>query len=91
MQKNICLIFLIKFLLGDFFMINSPEILADNVLQKLEQVLNERKFLRKELSRKSSGSMELDKAFVMIFRNNILDIASASMNAVKLEHMLMMR
>lgn len=71
--------------------LNNAEFLADNISQKLLQLIHDYKSLRKELSVKSSGGLELDKAFVMAFRKNILDNTSSTLKATKLEHMLMTR
>lgn len=71
--------------------LNNAEFLADNISQKLLQLIHDYKSLRKELSLKSSGGLELDKAFVVLFQNNILDNASFAAKNTKLEHMLMTR
>lgn len=64
---------------------------ADTIMNRVEQLLNERNIIRRELARKSDGTLEHDRAFVRAFQNNAIDNAAASEKIARLEHMLMMR
>ena len=48
--------------------LNDAEYFADTIMSRVEQMLNEREILRRELSRKSDGTLEQDKAFVSHIR-----------------------
>ena len=71
--------------------LKGAEYLADTISHKLDQLLSERIFLRKELARKSDGSLEQEKAFVQSYRNAIIDNCCAAERASRLEHMLRVR
>ena len=71
--------------------LNDAEYFADTIMNRVEQLLNERNVLRRELSRKSDGTLEHDKAFVRAFQNSVADNASASEKIARLEHMLLTR
>ena len=64
--------------------------LADALSEKFNLLLAEREALRSELARKSSGSIEHDKAFVMAYQNSIADCYSAAVYASRLEHLLLL-
>lgn len=70
---------------------NDTEFFADTILKRVEQLVNERDILRRELSRTSTGTLEHDKAFVRAFQNSIADNEAASEKIARLEHMLMIR
>ena len=71
--------------------LNSAEVLADNIFHRIDDLLNERSTLRSEFSRKSIGSIDQEKAFVHACQNGIIDSALSASRASKLEHMLMVR
>lgn len=71
--------------------LNDAEYFADTIMSRVEQLLNERDILRRELSRKSDGTLEQDKSFVRAYQNNVIDNASASEKITRLEHMLLIR
>ncbi|MBQ7220334.1 MAG: hypothetical protein IJS28_05070 [Synergistaceae bacterium] len=71
--------------------INSAEILANNISQRIEQLLTERRNLRSEFRRKSVGSLEQDKAFIQAFQNSIIDRAYCAVMTAKLEQLLLLR
>ena len=71
--------------------LNDAEYFADTIMSRVEQLLNERDILRRELSRKSDGTLEQDKAFVMSYQDNVVDNAAASEKIARLEHMLLIR
>ena len=64
--------------------------LVDILADKVDILLAEREALRSELARKSSGSIEHDKAFVMAYQNSIADCYSAAVYASRLEHLLLL-
>ena len=71
--------------------LNDAEYFADTIMSRVEQLLNERDILRRELSRKSDGTLEQDKSFVRAYQNNIIDNAAAADKITRLEHMLLTR
>ena len=71
--------------------LNNAEYFADTIMTRVEQLLNERSIIRRELARKSNGTLEHDRAFVRAFQNNAIDNAAASEKIARLEHMLMIR
>ncbi len=71
--------------------LNDAEYFADTIMSRVEQLLNERDILRRELARKSDGTLEHDKAFVKAYQNNAADNAAASERIARLEHMLLIR
>lgn len=71
--------------------LNDTQLLAEAVEKRIEQLLIERDNLRRELARKSSGSIEHDKAFIQAYQNGIIDNELSAVKTAKLEHMLMIR
>ena len=71
--------------------LNDAEYFADKILQRVDQLINERNILKRELSRRSSGSLEQEKDFVRTYQDNIINAASASDKITRLEHMLMLK
>ena len=71
--------------------LNSAEVLADTISQKVEQLLSERSILHSEYARKSFCSLEQEKAFVQAYQTGIINSAFSALKTAKLEHMLMMR
>ena len=71
--------------------LNDTEYFADTIMNRVEQLINERNILRREISRKSDGTLEHDKAFVRAYQDNIADNAAACEKIARLEHMLLVR
>ncbi len=71
--------------------LNDAEYFADTIFSRVEQLISERNILRRELARKSDGTLEHDKAFVKAFQDNVINNSAASEKIARLEHMLMMR
>ena len=71
--------------------LNDAEYFADTIMSRVEQLITERDILRRELDRKSDGTLEHDKAFVRAFQNNVADNSAASEKIARLEHMLLIR
>ena len=71
--------------------LNETELLIDNISQRIEQLLIERKTLHKELFRQSNGSLEQEKSFVQIYQTAIYEKNNYHTKAAKLEYMLQMR
>ena len=71
--------------------LKEAEYSTDIILHRVEQLVSERNNLRKELSRKSAGNLEQDKAFVMSYQNSVIDNFYASQKITKLENLLMIR
>ena len=71
--------------------LNSAEYLVDTISERITQLLNERDILKSELFRTSKGTMEQDKAFVKIYRDNIFNNYSNAVKISKLEHLLSLR
>ena len=71
--------------------LNSAEYLVDTISERITQLLNERDILKSELFRTSKGTMEQDKAFVKIYRDNIFNNYSNAAKISKLEHLLSLR
>ena len=71
--------------------LNDPEYFADTILSRVQQLINERNILKRELARKSDGTLEHDKAFVNAYQNNIINNALADEKISRLEHMLLIR
>lgn len=69
--------------------LNDAEYFADTILSRVQQLINERNILRRELARKSDGTLEHDKAFVNAYQNNIINNALADEKIARLEHMLL--
>ena len=71
--------------------LNDAEYFADTIMSRVEQLLNERDILRRELTRKTDGTLEHDRAFVRAYQNSVTDNASASEKIARLEHLLSIR
>ena len=71
--------------------LNDAEYFADTISNRIDQLLNERKILRRELSRKSDGTLEHEKSFVRAYQDNIINIAISADRTARLEHILAMR
>ena len=67
------------------------EYFADTIMNRVEQLINERNTLRRELARKSDGTLERDKAFVRAYQDSVTDNSAASEKIARLEHLLMIR
>ena len=70
---------------------NDAEYFIDTISKRVEQLINERNTLRLELSRRSNGNLEHNKAFVCAFQESIISSAAADERIAKLEHILMIR
>ncbi len=71
--------------------LNNAEYFADTISNRIDQLLNERKILRRELSRKSDGNLEHEKSFVRAYQDNIINTAMNADKSARLEHMLAIR
>ena len=71
--------------------LNDVEYFADTISKRVEQLINERDSLRRELSRRSDGNLEHNIAFVRAFQENIISNAAAAERIVRLEHILAIR
>ena len=71
--------------------LKQAEFLADTLAHKILNLVTERNNLRSELARRSSGSLERDKAFVQTYKHAVIDRAYSGMTAYKLEHLLQVR
>ena len=71
--------------------LNDAEYFADKILQRVDQLINERNTLRHEIARRSSGGLEHEKDFVRAYQDNVMNMASASDKFARLEHMLMLK
>lgn len=69
-------------------MLNDIDFYADALSERVEQLLKERYILRRELSRKSDGTIERDKEFLSVYQENIINNAIYSDKIAKLEHIL---
>ncbi len=67
------------------------EYFADTIMNRVEQLINERNTLRRELASKSDGTLERDKAFVRAYQDSVTDNSAASEKIARLEHLLMIR
>lgn len=70
---------------------NNAEYFADTISTRIDQLLNERKILRRELARKSDGTLEHEKSFVRAYQDNIINNAMNADKAARLEHILALR
>ena len=68
--------------------LHDAELTIDILAQKLDALIGERNTLRKEVKRKSFGSLEQEKAFVYAYQSRIIDSALSAMKVDKLEHIL---
>ena len=71
--------------------LKQAEFLADTLAHRISQILTERNNLRIDLARKSSGSLERDKAFIMAYKHSVCDKAYSELKAYRLEHLLLIR
>ena len=71
--------------------LKQAEFLADTLAHKILNLVTERNNLRTDLARKSSGSLERDKAFVQAHKHSVIDRAYADIKAYRLEHLLLIR
>ena len=62
--------------------LNDAEYFADTIMNRVS---------RRELARKSDGTLEHDKAFVRAYQNNVADNSASSEKIARLEHMLLIR
>ena len=67
------------------------EYFAESLNQRVNQILHERDSLRKELARRSDGSIERDKEFVRACIDNIINKNIYSGKIARLEHILLTR
>ncbi len=68
--------------------LTDAEYFADTISKRVEQLINERDILKRELSRNSDGSLEYNKEFVRNFQENIILNAAATEKITRLEHIL---
>lgn len=68
--------------------LTDAEYFADTISKRVEQLINERDILKRELSRNSDGSLEYNKEFVRNFQENIILNAAAAEKITRLEHIL---
>lgn len=71
--------------------LNDAEYFADTISNRIDQLLNERKILRRELSRKTDGTLEHEKSFVRAYQDNIINNAMNDERTSRLEHILAIR
>ena len=71
--------------------LNDSDYFADTISKRVGQLLLERDTLRRELSRRSDGNLEHNKAFVRSFQENIISNAAASDRIARLERILLMK
>ena len=68
--------------------LNDAEYFADTISKRVEQILIERDNLKRELSKRSDGFLEHNKAFVRSFQENIISSQIYSERIAKLERIL---
>lgn len=71
--------------------LNNAEYFADTISNRIDQLLNERKILRRELARKTDCTLENEKSFVRAYQDNIINNAMNADKAARLEHILAIR
>ena len=71
--------------------LNDAEYFAETISKRVEQLLSERDTLKIEISRRSDGNLEHNKAFVRSFQENIISNSIASERIAKLERILLMK
>ena len=71
--------------------LDEAENAAENLFNKVKQLLDERNILRGDLAKKSDSNLDRDKAFVCAYKENIISSDLASDKIAKLEHFLTMR
>ena len=72
-------------------MLNEIEFYADAISERLDNLLRERSILRRELARKTDGTLEREKEFVRMYQENIVNDALYSEKVARLEHILLTR
>ena len=72
-------------------MLNEIDFYADALSERVENLLRERAVLRRELARKSDGTLEREKEFVRLYQENVVNDALYSDKIAKLEHILLTR
>ncbi|MBQ4469753.1 MAG: hypothetical protein IJR35_03790 [Synergistaceae bacterium] len=72
-------------------MLNEIEFYADAISERLDNLLRERSILRRELARKTDGTLEREKEFVRMYQENIVNYALYSEKVARLEHILLTR
>ena len=70
-------------------MLNEIDFYADALSERIENLLKERNILRRELSRKTDGTLEREKEFVRSYQENIINTALYSDRIARLEHILL--
>ena len=70
-------------------MLNEIDFYADAISERIENLLKERSILRRELSRKTDGTLEREKEFVRSYQENIINSALYSDRITRLEHILL--
>ena len=70
--------------------LNDAEYFADTIAKRVEQMINERDMLRKELDRRRKGTLDHEKAFIKAYQDNIIDAALSAEKIMKLERILML-
>ena len=56
--------------------------------QRVEQLVNERNVLRRELAKNSDGNLEHNKVFIQAYQDNIITRTSAAEKIYRLEYLL---
>ena len=69
-------------------MLNDLDFYANALSERIDNLLKERNILRRELARKSDGTIERDKEFVRSCQDNIIINAIYSDRIARLEHIL---
>ncbi|MBQ6773482.1 MAG: hypothetical protein IJP48_05380 [Synergistaceae bacterium] len=72
-------------------MLNEIDFYADALSERIENLLRERNILRRELSRKTDGTLERDKEFVRLYQENIINNALYDDSITRLEHILLIK
>lgn len=70
--------------------LNDAEYFADTIAKRVEQMINERDMLRRELDRRRKGTLDNEKAFIKAYQDNIIDNAMSLEKITKLERILML-
>ena len=70
---------------------NDAEYFAGEISKQVVQLLNERDNLRRELSRRTDGNLEHNKAFVRCFQENVVSGSVAAERIARLEKILLIK
>ena len=70
--------------------LNDAEYFADTISKRVDQMINERDMLRRELDRRRKGTLDNEKAFIKAYQDNLIDNAMSSEKITKLERILML-